>query len=410
MRETDIVVIGGGPSGLIAARTAAEKGKDVVLYESKDQIGVHEHCAGLLSIDGLEQLQLSHLPPEVVQNAQVKGTIIFSPSGQTLFVSKKEPTALVVNRARFNQFLFQEALDKGVSVETSSRIMAIHRENNSIVLKMGKKAPSQGVKCNITILAEGRFPRLNKQVNLPVPSRKSIVFSSMYVMKNLRDIDPEFVEVYQDQKYAPGFFAWIIPLNDRIAKVGLASNTVPSSDFLNSFIKNHPIAKKKLENAVIDKRMSGAIPLGSYIRKTYADNVLVIGDAAGQTKPTTGGGVIFGGIAAQIAGKVASDAVTAEKYTSQYLSEYQKLWKKELKQNLKVMKLIRSYINSLSTKDLDRLFILLNKPRIRNKISESGDIDNQRTIVFNLLMNLNLWPILLSTGLKFLLKNKEKKK
>ncbi|MCE7738006.1 MAG: NAD(P)/FAD-dependent oxidoreductase [Candidatus Heimdallarchaeota archaeon] len=410
MREADIVVIGGGPSGLIAARTAAERGKDVVLYESKNQIGVHEHCAGLLSIDGLDQLQLGNLPPEVVQNAQVKGTIIFSPSGQALSVSKKKPTVLVVNRAKLNQFLFQEALDKGVSVETSSRVIGIHRETNSLVLKMGKKALSQDIKCNIAILAEGRFPRLNEQVNLPVPSRKSIVFSSMYIMKNLRDIDPEFVEVYQDQKYAPGFFAWIIPLNDRIAKVGLASYTVPASDFLNSFIKNHPIAKKKLENAVIDKRMSGAIPLGSYIRKTYADNVLVVGDAAGQIKPTTGGGVIFGGIAAQIAGKVASDAVTAEKYNSQYLSKYQKLWKKELKQNLKVMKLIRSYINSLSTKDLNRFFILLNKPRIRNKISESGDVDNQKTIVFNLLMNLNLWPILLSTGLKFLLKNKEKKK
>lgn len=410
MREADIVVIGGGPSGLIAARTAAERGREVVLYESKDQIGVHEHCAGLLSIDGLEQLQLSHLPPEVVQNTQVKGTIIFSPSGQTLSVSKKKPTALVVNRAKFNQFLLQEALDKGVSVETSSRIIGIHRENNSIVLNMGKKATSQDIRCNIAILAEGRFPRLNKQVNLPVPSRKSIVFSSMYIMNNLRNIDSEFVEVYQDQKYAPGFFAWIIPLNNRTAKVGLASYTVPASNFLNSFIKNHPIAKKKLENGVINKRMSGAIPLGSYIRKTYADNLLVVGDAAGQTKPTTGGGVIFGGIAAQIAGKVASDAVTAEKYNSQYLSKYQKLWKKELKQNLKVMKLIRSYINSLTTKDLDRFFILLNKPRIRNKISEFGDIDNQKTIVFNLLMNPNLWPILLSTGLKFLLKNKEKKK
>jgi len=410
MREADIVVVGGGPSGLIAAKTAAERGRDVVLYESKDQIGVHEHCAGLLSIAGLEQLQLSHLPSEVIQNAQVKGTKIFSPSGQSLSVSKKEPTALIVNRAKFDQFLFQEALDKGVSVETSSRIVGIHRENNYIVLNMGKKATSQDIKCNVTILAEGRFPRLNKQVNLTVPSRKSIVFSSMYIMKNLRDIDPEFVEVYQDQKYAPGFFAWIIPLNDRTAKVGLASYTVPTRDFLNSFIKNHPVAKKKLENAVIDKRMSGAIPLGSYIRKTYTDNVLVVGDAAGQTKPTTGGGVIFGGIAAQIAGKVASDAVTAEIYNSQYLSRYQKLWKKELKQNLRVMKLIRSYINSLNTKDLDRLFILLNKPRIRNKISESGDMDNQKTIVFNLLLNLNLWPILLSTGLKFLLKNKEKKK
>ena len=150
--------------------------------------------------------------------------------------------------------------------------------------------------------------------------------------------------------------------------------------------------------------MSGAIPLGSFIKKTYADNILVVGDAAGHTKPTTGGGVIFGGIAANIAGKVASEAISIGEYKSKHLSYYQKQWKKEFKLNLKVMKIVRAYINTLTSKDLERLFNQLNRQGMRNMISELGDVDNQKTIVFNLLMNPKLWPIFLTTGMKFLLK------
>ncbi len=404
MKETEIAIAGGGPAGLIAAKTAAQKGKEVVLYESKEQIGVHEHCAGLLSIDGLERLKLKNLPSDIIQNSEVKGAKIYSPTGQTISVSKNKPTAFVVNRAKFNQFLFHEALDKGASIETSSRVIGIERVRESIVLKLGKKATSTNIKCKIAILAEGRFPKLNYEVNLPSPSKNSIVFSSMYIMKNVKDLDLEYVELYQDQKYAPGFFTWIIPIDENSAKVGLASSKVPASSYLNSFINKHPIASKKLTKAVIDRKMSGAIPLGSFIKKTYADNILIVGDAAGQTKPTTGGGVIFGGIAAGFAGEVASDAISAENYTSKYLSRYQKLWKQEFKLNLKVMRIVRSYIDTLTHKDLERLFLLLNKPHLKSKISETGDVDNQKTIVFNLLMSLRLWPILLSTGLKFILK------
>ena len=404
MKDTDIVVVGGGPAGLISARTAAERGKDIVLFESKEHIGTHEHCAGLLSIDGLKQLNLEKIPSEVIQNSEIKGAKIYSPLGRTITVSKKTPTAVVVNRALFNKFLLQRAEESEVSIKTSSRVLRLEREKESIKLKLGKKSDVKDIKCKITILAEGRFPKLNNQVGIPSPSKDAIVFSSMYIMDNIKDIESEYVELYQDQKYSPGFFAWIIPINDNSAKVGLASSSVPASDYLNSFIKNNSLVKHKLKKARIVKKMSGAIPLGSYINKTYCDNILVVGDAAGQTKPTTGGGVIFGGIAARIAGDVASKAIDSETYNSKFLSEYQKRWSKEFKSNLKVMKLTRSYINSLSSQDLDRFFKILNRDSLKNKISQLGDIDNQKEIVSSLLKSPRLWPILILTGTKFLIK------
>ena len=155
-----------------------------------------------------------------------------------------------------------------------------------------------------------------------------------------------FVLLYQDQKFAPGFFSWIIPIDERTAKVGMASSKIPASEYLNSFIRKHPVAKSKLKTAQIQTKMSGAIPLGGTIKRSYTDNILVVGDAAGQTKPTTGGGVIFGGIAATIAGKIAHKALKLDDYSKKNLREYSILWQQELRSNLFIMKRVRKYLDA----------------------------------------------------------------
>ncbi|MCE7741834.1 MAG: NAD(P)/FAD-dependent oxidoreductase [Candidatus Heimdallarchaeota archaeon] len=401
--KTDLAVVGGGPAGLLSARKAAEEGNSVLLFDSKEKIGFHEHCAGLLSIQGLQDLDLTNLPSDVIQNDSIKGATIYSSSGKSFTVEKKQPTAYVVNRAKFDQYLYNLATDSSVDVQLSSRVVGLERNNNSLNLKLGKNSGYKQIVSSIAILAEGRFPKLNQQVGLPSPKRDRIVFTSMYIMKDLKNIDPNYVELYQDQQFAPGFFSWIIPIDGSTAKVGLASTEVPASYYLKRFIKEHPSAKLKLKDAKVIKKMNGAIPLSSYIKKTYTDNVLVVGDAAGQTKPTTGGGVIFGGIAAQFAGKIASDAIKQNRYDRRFLAQYPKLWKKELRFNLSIMKYVRNYLNILTDKEIDYLLQVLNKPRLKKKISEKGDVDNQKKIVYRLLSDFRLWPFFIKTGFKFLL-------
>ncbi|MHA1198954.1 MAG: NAD(P)/FAD-dependent oxidoreductase [Candidatus Heimdallarchaeaceae archaeon] len=403
IRKTDLAVVGGGPAGLFSARKAAEGGNSVLLFDSKETIGSHEHCAGLLSIQGLKDLSLTNLPSDIIQNDSIKGATIYSSSGKSFTVEKKQPTAYVVNRAKFDEYLYNFAVDSGVDVQLSSRVIGLERNSNSLNLKLGKKNGHKKIETSIAILAEGRFPQLNQQVGLPSPKRNRIVFSSMYIMKDMKNIDPNYVELYQDQRFAPSFFSWIIPINENTAKVGLASTKVPASYYLNRFIKEHPSAKLKLKDAKIIKRMNGAIPLSSFIKKTYTDNVLVVGDAAGQTKPTTGGGVIFGGIAAQFAGKIASEAIKQNRYDRRFLARYPKLWKKELRLNLTIMKYVRNYLDVLTDKEIEYLLKVLNKPGLKKKISDKGDVDNQKKIVYRLLSDLRLWPFFIKTGFKFLL-------
>lgn len=403
-KVTDIAVVGGGPAGLFAAKSAAEHGSNVILFESKEKIGFHEHCAGLLSTEGLEKLDLSNLPPDVIQNNNIVGARIYSPSGNLITVSKNSTTAYVVDRVRFNQYISSLAIEEGVKIETSTNIQSIKRDSKGLELQTGKKTSSQRIHAKIAILAEGRFPKLNTQVNLPAPPRKKIIFASSYVMSNVKDIDSRFVELYQAQQLAPGFFAWIIPIDYENAKVGIGSQYSPSGKYLEKFILQHPIAKEKLKRAKIEKKTSGAIPLGSFTKRTYTDNVLVVGDAASQTKPTTGGGVILGGIASRFAGRVAADSIISNDQSAKFLSKYEKQWKKEMKTNLFVMKHVRQYLNTLTDKETEKLFFLINKPKINNIISLIGDVDDQKKVVFRLLLKYNLWPFFIKTGTKYLFK------
>ncbi len=402
--EDDLIVVGGGPAGLLSAISASKKGVRVTLLESKNVIGRHEHCAGLLSIDGLKSLNLLNLPSNVIQNKDIRGSKIFSPKGELIVVQKNEPTAWVVDRAGFDSHLSSQAIELGVNIRTSSRVLTIKRTNNHLKYILGKKSTTQKTKSKMAILAEGRFPALNEKFNLPSPSRNDIVYASQFIMSGVKDIEREFVEIYQSNSLVPGFFGWVIPIDENRAKVGLGVTNPPASKMLENLINKHPILKQKLSSAKIEKRMSGAIPIGSYIKKTYADNVLVVGDAAGQTKPTTGGGVIFGGLAAIIAGDVSSQAIKNEDFSSKFLSEYEKRWKKEFRKNLDVMKLVRNYLNSLEDEHVEKLFNLLNKPKIKKQISRFGDVDNQAKVVFRLVFNLRLWPFLLGSGIRFLFK------
>ncbi len=399
-----ITVVGAGPAGLLSAISVRTHDIDVRVLEAKEIVGQTEHCSGLLSIEGLKQIGLSSLPDSIIQNKNIIGAKIYSPNAQELIVKKNKPHAYVVDRLRFDRYLADIAEKKGAEILTSSRVLNIKRKENNLLLKLGRKSKEQEISTKLAILAEGRFPKLNAQVNLSKPSH--IIFASQIIVSGVKDLDPSFVELYQIQKYAPGFFAWIIPLNQEQAKVGLGTLYRPASSYLDKFMKSD-IVKKRFSKIALIKSMSGAIPLGAYIKKTYTDNVMVVGDAAGQTKPTTGGGVIIGGIAAKIAGDVGAKAVEKNNFSSKVLKEYEKRWKKEFKINLFVMKHIRQYLDGLKDNELEKLFYLLNKNKIKNLFTEEGDVDNQMKIALRLLVLPDLMPFVVKTGFKYLIRKRK---
>jgi len=414
----DVIVVGGGPCGILTAIECAKTNLKVCLLEEHLKIGEPPHCAGILSIKGLKLLGLyNHLISkwdETVQNPAIKGATFFSPSNYCFEVKRDTPQAVIVDRANFERKMFQHAVKLGVEAFKGIRAEKIEKTDSNIkvYLKMknhekNKTTKLEQISSNLVIDAEGSDTHLLSQAGLNPPKKNWVYSGAQIEIENVKNLDPKMVELYLGQKIAPGFFAWIIPLKDETARVGLiAKPGHRTRTLLKNFINTHPIASKRVKEAKIRKKMGGKVPLGGPIKKTVTDNFIVVGDAAGQTKPTTGGGVITGGICAIIAAKAAKKAIEKQNFSKNFLQEnYEKPWKKLLKKQLKLMSLLRKTFNILSDQAIDHLFKTIKTYNLEKTIEKKGDIDWQATLILTALKN----PITYSLIPKIITSIKQKK-
>ncbi len=376
----DITVVGGGPAGLLAGAEAARNGCDVVLLEEHSRIGEPDHCAGLLSITGLRSLGLK-LPARVVQN-HVNGARIWSPCGHSIEIRRGRREACVVDRRLFDSWLADLALNAGVEVITNTAVRGVIRSGGQVA----------GVTCDgrerrleyysrITINAEGVRGVISKLARLGTVPRRNKYPAYQYEMGGL-DIQEDVVEMFYSKRFAPGFFAWIIPLGDGRARVGLAANSHARSR-LRAAISHHPVMHWRLMGGRIERTLGGTVIVGMPIRPAYGRGMMLVGDAAGHVKPTTGGGVVLGGIGAIIAGRVASRAVQAE--DTSVLSEYDAEWKRTILGNIRAMYFAQKAISALSDRGVDILIREARRLGLEEIVVRKGDMDRQEHVITALL-------------------------
>lgn len=329
-----ISVVGGGPAGCIAAKYCAKK-HDTLLFEPQKRDERRVQCSGLLSSSGLKRLGIdpsSGSAKAFIQNS-VRGAKIYSPVRSVLVVDGGIDKAYVTDRRAFDNHLLDGALKAGAVFKNET----VDKKNIGDIRSRSDR----------TILATGTNYNLHKNLNINAPCE--FLYGAQYEMKI--DCDPEYVEMHLD---VPGFFSWIIPV-DGYSRVGLCSpdNPVLRMDY---FIK-----KLQKEKRVIDPHIRaknyGIIPIYNPRLRTEYPKVALVGDAAGQVKATTGGGVILGGIAAKNAGTEG----------------YEKIWKKEIGKELYLHLRVRRFLNNLSEKNTEKLILLLAENK--DLIEKKGDMD-----------------------------------
>ncbi|UCH32256.1 MAG: NAD(P)/FAD-dependent oxidoreductase [Candidatus Bathyarchaeota archaeon] len=396
--DNDVIVVGAGSAGCFSAFHAAKLGVQVIICEEHSEVGVPSHCTGHVSRDGLKRFNLS-LPENVLEN-EIDSVIFYSPSGYTLKVRFSYPVTYVINRERFDQHLCNMAQKKGVEVLNHAHVDSLifkDQMTRGVVIK--EKNETRKLTSRVVIDAEGVSSTLLKRAGLPSLNYQLVANGVQAEVDKIDNIQNSTVEVFLGRDFTSGFFAWIVPHQDGKAKVGLGTTQNNPKDCLRNFIRHHPIARRRLKFRDVKSLVYHPISLGGPISRTFYDGLLIVGDAASQVKPTTGGGLIMGLTCAKIAGEVAASAIHRENSTAAFLSEYEQLWRRRIGFEMMVMKHIRIMLNRLSDKQLDRLVALSTRLELSKTLNSVADIDFQGTSLVQLIKN----PKFLLTTLYFLI-------
>lgn len=385
MKNYDVAVVGAGPVGSTFARKMAEKGFEVAILEKKREIGVPLQCAGLV---GKRIKEVNILPDEFIINP-VHGGFLHSPNDTVLSVSKEKPEAYVLDRVEYDKFLAQLAADSGAEILLNQRVEKVDPDNGIINLNSNTK-----ISADVVVGADGHSSIVSNTFNPPAESFQAAQY---LIDVGEKRFQTDFVHLYVDSRVSPGFL-WVIPLSESTARVGLFADASYQQLII---ILNELLNKRsELRRATILKKYYGVIPRHDPNKQLVKDKVILLGDAASQVKPTTGGGLIMGFASAEMASKAASKAL--ETGDTAMLMDYNKQYQERFKKEIKVQLMVHKIFKSLSDDDLEYMFRKLKQEGAEEIISHYGDMDTQSTlvkemfkrgIIFSILPKMLSWRI-----------------
>lgn len=385
--KAEAIVVGGGPAGLIAARELASRGVEVKAYEEHTVIGEPNHCAGILSVEGLARLDVKP-SPEFIQH-EVRGGVAYSPDGTPIRITGSRTRAYIVDRAAFDRHLAGQAEDAGAELILGHRVRELLVEENRVAGVLGNDGP---VDAEVVIDCEGTAGFLARSVGLGPPERG--VLSGINTEVSGVEIEPGMVEVWLGEDVAPGFFAWVAPMGDDSARCGLACESSDAKVLLEKFLE------KRFGETEHTIPVRWPVLKGGPVAKTYGEGLLLVGDVAGQTKPTTGGGVIFGGLCAVEAAKTVCSALEADDCSAEYLSRYETAWEELLGREFSSMLAARRFADGISDDRKDRLFGSLKSSGLEGtleRLVEEGDMDMQSGVLRSALTHPGMIGVLVSS-------------
>ncbi|MEM2896179.1 MAG: NAD(P)/FAD-dependent oxidoreductase [Candidatus Bathyarchaeia archaeon] len=399
MKAPDVLVIGAGPCGSFTAFNIASQGFEVLLCEEHNEVGKPTHCTGHASIGGFKKIGIS-IPKSIIQN-EVHGAIVYPPNEREFLIERRDPVSTVIDRNSFDKYLSKLAVEKGTQLLLNTKVQSLLIRKNLAKVVLMNNEKRMEVFPKLVIDAEGSSGDVLRNSGFPAPKRSACIIGINALMDKVEAFDERIVEVYLSQKYAPNFFAWIVPIRGGMAKVGLGISEGNPLKFFELFTKRHPIASKKLRGSKTLSLTMHTIPLEGGIARTYHEGLLVVGDSASQVKPTTGGGITFGLICSKIASKVACEALKANDCSQKFLANYQKSWKKSIGLELYFMKKFRNFMNSLSDKEIDKMIKKASALNLETLISKTGDMDYQGSSFLKVLWHPSMLAFLFHLIFKF---------
>ena len=373
MTTAEVCVIGAGPSGCTAARLLAEAGLQVLVLEEHSEIGTPVDCSGIVGVEAFDRLSL---PKDAVRSHFDRFDIV-SPSGRTLSFAPNRILAYIVDRRAFDQCLAGRACASGAVIWPQACVRELEPSSNGVRLTVRRADADAEILAQAVILAGGPRYRFQQGLGMGQPARC------------LRTIQAEVEQrqagaprIFLGSAIAPGSFAWWLPVEHdggyRV-KVGVSSTGRSGAPFA-AFIDL--LQRRRLLSTSDEIRpRRWMIPIAP-IPTTFSDRVVAVGDAAGQTKPTTGGGLYYGLLCAAIAAEVLVEGFRRGDLSSRFLVQYEQRWRRILARELEAAQRFRRFFEQLSDADIDHLFELVSQDGLVRYLEEEADFDwHRRTIL-----------------------------
>lgn len=406
----DVVVVGGGPAGCMAAKYAANAGAATLIIEEDAKIGEPVQCAGLISKRALEESELKDGTSFI--NGEIKGAVVHSPSTELLLESPDQ-RAFAIRRNSFDQELANAAQRAGAEILLGNRVTKLEKQGDEpkLTITTATAKGTQELTAKVVIGADGVRSSVAQRAGLTVTRG----FLNCVQIEGEYEIEDAFAEIFVGRGIAPGFFAWTIPLGtENRTRIGLCIDTHCSPHtnpllFLKQNLSNHPVIAKKYRGTIVN-RTAGKIPIpldprcrGRTHKTVKIDNdvgILLAGDAAAQIKPITGGGVYYGMKCGKIAGKIAAHAsLTGD---MKILHEYERRWRKEIGEEIAFGLKVHKLRCLMTDKDFDTIIQTLSRSDLLDRIKAAGDMDYPSIVFHEFLRNPCLIKLVARNILRYL--------
>jgi geranylgeranyl reductase family protein len=366
----DVIIIGAGPVGSHTAYLLAKEGLNVGIFEKNSAIGKDVNCTGIISTECFTKF---NLPRDIILKP-INSIKAFSPSGNCI---QYQSSSHVINRSLFDNKMNNMAVSAGATTYVNTRVDEIVSTNGDFRITVKTGEEKRELKSKVGVLANG-FELNTLRDIIKRPKKFLYGIQTDATMNSVSTI-----EVYFGNNIAPGSFGWVVPTGEKSTKIGLITKENPSI-FLKKFLQN-PLVKKRLQSS--DERIKcSLIPYGS-IPKSYAERLLIVGEAAGQVKTTTGGGIYFGLLCSAIAARTIKKAFQCDDFSAKRFKEYETNWRNTVEPEVKAGKKLRNIFSRFSDSQIDFLVDLAKRDGIMPDIRNSN-FDWQKDIILSLSRHL----------------------
>jgi flavin-dependent dehydrogenase len=349
---------------LLAATRLAQSGVDVQLFEEHRAIGEPTHCTGILSLESAEYVKL---PDDLVLGRLERVRLVGPAGGHADFAWRGQgnEAVVVIDRAGFDRDLARQAANAGAALSTGVAVTEVITDAAGVTVQ----TPAGTTRARACILACGVSYRFQRILGLGLPGQ---AIHTAQVEVDARA--SESVEIHFGRSLAPNGFAWAVPIT-RQGQSRLKAGMIATGDagaHLHAFLGRPELRLRLAESPPPPIRR--LLPLKP-IAKTFAERVLVVGDAGGFTKPTTGGGIFYSLLTASLAVETVVEGLNAGRLDEAFLARYERRWQERLGGELRLGDWLRQLVTRCSDEEIEKL--------VRVLASDEAQALVERTARFN---------------------------